>query len=614
MILISLKAVDNISEDEMFFLSSCIIHKHGISHSLHNNGEAMLMQPFSPTIEKVIKVGDNDVTKTTVFFRVQPRLPHPQASLMQFPLEQYSDERLVRCDKVLFETCNEIGIFDGLDLDFENNDYVVTTYQRKAFGTLTPEEREERRLAMRQACIDGYEAAVEVVFNADPEACLTYCQDKFPREVQTVDDINFVHKKSYFGSLGYNAAVQSVFDADPEACLTYCKEKFPCEVKSVEDIKIKHMKSYFGSRGYNAAVQAAFDANQQECLTYCQDKFDGIESVNDITFEHMKSYFSSRGYNAVVLSTYEDNKKEAFKYIKDRFTDQVSTPEDVTFEHMKSYLGYYIGEDAAAGVIRNHDPDGILQYFLFNGNGIATLHNTYDVPQLRKLALMYKVELQKEVDAGVCDQITGSMPLTSFIKATERFIAKVDSLTDTDLPEGWALPSALEYNYGEHSLQVENNINSHMYLKVTPNSDGVVSMTRHLSQLIVKAMEKFDRPVIIPREGMEDLEVEYPRFRASCKSRDSSENPKDENGEQLEGEKFSLSYLVLSKVLLRDPNELSAKFYTCPNCSFQYILMDTNEVTATRKKCTSKKKGGCYKHSNMSNLGSVNNYRVSGGL
>jgi len=137
------------------------------------------------------------------------------------------------------------------------------------------------------------------------------------------------------------------------------------------------MKSYFGSRGYNAAVQAAFDADQQGCLTYCQDKFPGeVETINDITFEHMKSYFASRGQNAAVLSVYEDNTEEAFEYIKVRFPNQVTTPEDVTFDQMSSYFGYYIGLDAAVGVIRNHDPDGILQYFRFTGSAIATLHNT----------------------------------------------------------------------------------------------------------------------------------------------------------------------------------------------------------------------------------------------
>jgi len=128
--------------------------------------------------------------------------------------------------------------------------------------------------------------------------------------------------------------------------------------------------------------------------------------------------------------------------------------------------------------------------------------------------------LQKEVDAGVCDQITGSMPLTSFIKATERFIAKVDSLTE--LPEDWTLPSELESNYDDYDITITTNINNKSFrLQVTPNNDGVKAMTRHLARLIVKAMEKFDRPVIFPREGMEDLEDEYPasRHNASLETR-----------------------------------------------------------------------------------------------
>jgi len=392
------------------------------------------------------------------------------------------------------------------------------------------------------------------------------------------------------------------------------------ESVNVDDTTLyEYQKSFFSSRGsdrgYNAAVLKVYKDNKEEAFAYIKKRFPNqVSTREDITFGHMTSYFASRGTNAAVLSVYEDNKEEAFKYIKKRFPNQVSTPKDITFEHMISYMGHYVSADNAAGIIRNHDPHGILQYFDFTGNGIASLHKNYDVPQLRKLALMYKVELQKEVDAGVCDQITGSMPLDRFIKATERFIAKVDSLTDTDLPEGWTLPSVLEYNKNEGDINLDNNIQSRMRLKVTPDNDGVVSMTRHLSQLIVKAMEKFDRPVTIPREGMEDLEVEYPRFRASCKSRDSSENPKDEDDEHLEGEKFSYSYLVLSKVLLQDPSDLCAKFYTCPKCSFQYNLMDTNEIEGGVKKCTSTKKGGCQKNSNVNNLGNVNNYRPSEGL
>jgi len=482
-------------------------------------------------------------------------------------------------------------------------------------------EESETHYNLYQGSFDGYESAVEKVCIDNPSEYRAFCLDRYQIDVASesvnVDDTTlYEYQKSFFSSRGYNAAVLKVYKDNKEEAFTYIKDRFPNQVSTREDITFEHMKSFFGSQGYNAAVQAAFDADQQGCLTYCIDKFPGeVESINDITFEHMKSYFASRGQNAAVLSVYEDNTEEAFIYIQDRFTDQVSTPEDVTFEHMSSYFGYYISRTTVEGILTNHDPHGILQYFEFTGNGIASLHTDYDVPQLRKLALMYKVELQVEVDAGVCDQITGSMPLTSFIKATERFIAKVDSLTDTDLPEGWTLPSALEYNKGDHDIRVENNINSQMCLVVTPNNDGVKAMTRHLTNLIIRAMEKFDRPVTIPREGMDDIRVEYPRFRASCKSRDSSENPKDEDDEPFEGQWFfSYSYLVLSKVLLQDPSDLSAKFYTCPKCSFQYNLMDTNELKGNKKDCTSKKKGGCQRKSNVNNLGNVNNYRRSGGL
>ena len=114
----------------------------------------MLLQPWTPSIEKVIGVGDNEGTISLTFFKVRPRLPHGQASLMQFPLQQYSDERLIRNDQTLLDTCVEIGVFEDHEFDFDSGDIKVTVYQRKAFGDLTPEEREASRLAQRQSRID----------------------------------------------------------------------------------------------------------------------------------------------------------------------------------------------------------------------------------------------------------------------------------------------------------------------------------------------------------------------------------------------------------------------------------------------------------------------------
>jgi len=225
------------------------------------------------------------------------------------------------------------------------------------------------------------------------------------------------------------------------------------------------------------------------------------------------------------------------------------------------------------GALRNHDVDGVFKdYFGYTGAKVTTLFGKYNVPQLRQFALLYRVELEEEADSVV----DGVMPLANFINATERFIAKVSL---ADLPEDWSLPESIEYaKKPDFSIQhpnAENRI-SNLKLNVTPKDnasrEGTKKMTRHLTLIIMDAMVKFDPQVShINQTTSRTVNIECPRFNASCKGVDSSG--------KTSGRANSLAYFVLSKVLTRSENDLNVKLYTCTRCRYPYILADEGWLT-----------------------------------
>ena len=76
----------------------------------------MLLQPWTPEIDCVFK-GMKGITEEvmTKFFRIQPRLPHPQKSLMRWSLFGCKEETVRGYDDTILSTCINSGVFSDSD-------------------------------------------------------------------------------------------------------------------------------------------------------------------------------------------------------------------------------------------------------------------------------------------------------------------------------------------------------------------------------------------------------------------------------------------------------------------------------------------------------------------
>lgn len=162
------------------------------------------------------------------------------------------------------------------------------------------------------------------------------------------------------------------------------------------------------------------------------------------------------------------------------------------------------------------------------------------------------------------------MPLANFINATERMIARISI---AELPEDWSLPASIKFM---RDFTIKHEKISKMNLTFTPKANasrkGTKEMTRNLTLLIMDAMAKFDPQVRhINQITNTTVNIECPRFNASCKGVDSSG--------KTSGSRNSLAYFVLSKVLTRSENDLNVKLYTCTRCRYPYILADEGWLT-----------------------------------
>ena len=206
----------------------------------------------------------------------------------------------------------------------------TTVYYRKAFGDLTPEERKLANEPLRKSRILGYNNAVEAYYQANKEDCLRYCQENFGLE--RYDQIEFDHKKAFFGSEGYTAAVESTFLKHQKDCLAYCKYNFD-DVLSADDINYEMKKAFFASRGYEAAVESFYEAHKDECLEYCERTAFGVTSALDIDVKHKESFFGMNGFDAKVEKVYLQNQAECLEYF------EAATDCDISYEQKRTFEG-----------------------------------------------------------------------------------------------------------------------------------------------------------------------------------------------------------------------------------------------------------------------------------
>lgn len=409
------------------------------------------------------------------------------------------------------------------------------------------------------------------------------------------------------GIAGHKAAVESVCIDHEEEFHQYVYERLGVHVES-DDLEptelYKIMKFYFATLGYNAAVLVVFEANQDDCLTYCQENFDDVETLDDITIELMKSYYSSRGQNAAALSVCRKNEVACVEYCRHRFpNDGIVTLQDLNSEHMNSYLGHYCSRTSGAGTLINHDPHGTLQWFRFNGQAVASLFQHYNIPELRKFALMLKFELEEECAREPVIQVGDRMKLSRMTNVLMRFIKRVTQLTT--LPDGWVMPYQIKtVTTGKQHFKIQRTYGCQMRIQVNPNSDGTQAITKHLLLIMMSAFEMFDPPL-----EFNGSIINYPRFSQKCKTMDSQ--PKSGGGNEYASKAIfgpwpmqedtdplynlqptiisqaTYQYLLLNKAIMQAPRPIEAKYYRCPrpDCHFPYNLMEVDRIKSKQRDC-----------------------------
>lgn len=102
----------------------------------------MVFQTYSPEIEKIFDINSGIAE---LFRFLTTRQPHPQKSLMRYPLRSHGLDLLAKQSQALLIGCILNGVFSETELRrlMEVPEVVCDVYEWKAWGDMSPQEREE---------------------------------------------------------------------------------------------------------------------------------------------------------------------------------------------------------------------------------------------------------------------------------------------------------------------------------------------------------------------------------------------------------------------------------------------------------------------------------------